>query len=67
MPPNHRLDSIELEKQESCETLIPRLLLELGTPYKVAVQLGVYPNTIRYWLHKHGYRSIKSRWEKTSE
>jgi hypothetical protein len=59
-----------LEKQaqtrygEAPETLIPRLLKERGSPFQVAILLGVYPNTIRWWLSTNGYRYIDGEWVK---
>jgi len=44
---------IAAERGEALETLIPRLLAEHRTPFKVAIELGVYPNTIRYWMERN--------------
>jgi hypothetical protein len=61
-----KLQKIAQQKGEPCTILIPRLLEEHGTPFRVAVVLGVYPNTIRHWLLKNGYQSINRKWIKTT-
>lgn len=67
MPAKDKLKIIEREYGESCDTLIPRLLEELRTPYRVAVHLGVYPNTIRHWLQKNGYKLANGLWKKVAK
>ena len=55
-------DAGALEKQcqerygESAKIVVPWLLESSFTPFRVAIALGVYPNTIRYWLSTHGYQ-----------
>jgi len=60
------LERIALERNEPLESLIPRLLGELKTMYAVAVELGVFPNTILNWLNKNNYRynAKKKAWVK---
>ncbi len=55
-PGSGKLIEIARERGEPLEKLIPRLLGELKKPHHVAVALGVYDNTIFYWLRRHGYR-----------
>jgi hypothetical protein len=65
-----KLQIIAKEQGEPLDTLIPRLIEEYGTVYKVAVHLGVYPNTIRNWLMRSGYQQRKrpaSVWVKEPE
>ncbi len=62
MPYPHKLARIAELRAEPLELLIPRLLKKHGTPYLVAVELGVYPNSIRYWLHKNGWRVSDGKW-----
>lgn len=66
MPMPNKLQKQAIERGEPLETLIPRLLDELGTMYAVAVDLGVYPNTILNWLNKNNYRynTKKKAWMK---
>lgn len=47
---------------ETTGVAIPRLMIELRTPYLVAVTLGVYPNTVRNWLIKHGWSVQDGVW-----
>jgi hypothetical protein len=56
MPIKGALKHVEQIEGESCETLIPRLIDDLGTLYSVARRLDVYPNTILHWLKSHNYR-----------
>ncbi len=49
---------------EPADKVIPRLLDELGTPFLVAIRMGVYPGSIRNWLLKNGYRVIEERWQR---
>lgn len=53
MPKGNRLKTIERERGEPLEALIPRLIKEEGTVFGAAVALGVHPNTISYWLRKN--------------
>jgi hypothetical protein len=41
-------------------------LLKVMTPYFVAVSLGVYPNTVRYWQKRlrEGYVRVDGKWVK---
>lgn len=54
----------EVEYAESLDQLIPRLLQKHRTVYFVAVELKVYPNAIRNWLHDNGYQRINGEWSK---
>jgi hypothetical protein len=62
--PYHKLPAIAARRGEPLEQLIPRLLDELGTPFKVAVELGVYPVSIRHWLKRNGYASVDGKWRR---
>lgn len=60
-----RLQVIACERGESLEVLIPRLLDEHNhIAYRVAVELGVYPNTVLHWLKTHKYHldPVSKRW-----
>lgn len=48
--------------KESHEVVIPRLMIELKTPYKVAVEVGVYPNAVRKFLLQRGWSVIDGNW-----
>lgn len=50
----NRLKEIEQERGESLDTLIPRLLNELGTMEAVAGELGTSFQTIFYWCQRNG-------------
>jgi len=51
------LKDVEREHGESLHQLIPRLVEENeGALFPVAIHLGVYPNSIRNWMEKNGYR-----------
>lgn len=58
----NQLPRIAEALDEQVDELIPRLLEAHGTPFKVAVELGVYPNTILNWLKKNGYRYMNGEW-----
>lgn len=47
---------------ESLDQAIPRLIRELRTPYLVAVELGVYANSVRHWLTTHGWVNKDGEW-----
>ncbi len=64
MPASGVLERIAQQQGEDLNNLIPRLLAEHKTPFRIAVALGVYPNTIRQWLTTHGYRPIDGEWKK---
>jgi len=60
-----RLELIACQRGEPLDVLIPRLLDEHNhIAFQVAVELGVYPNTILYWLKKHNYQYEGGRWVK---
>jgi predicted urease superfamily metal-dependent hydrolase len=70
MPVNNTLKLREEYYGESMDTLIPRLLREnKHVVFKVAVVLGVYPETVRYWLTTHGWEFDHelNRWVKVAE
>lgn len=67
MPLSHRLKQIEAERGEDASVFIPALLAEHGTPHKIAIVLGVYPNTIRNWLLNNGYQVENGVWTRTTE
>ena len=48
--------------QESHEEVIPRLMQSLKTPFKVAVEIGVYPNSVREFLIQRGWEYIDGTW-----
>ncbi len=60
----HRLREIEQERGESLDTLIPRLLNELGTMDAVARELGTTYVTIFYWCQRNGVQK-RVTWFKT--
>ena len=57
-----KLKKLAADHGEPVEILIPRLMAEHGTPFKVAVHLGLYPNTIYYWLKTHGFTVVDGVW-----
>lgn len=46
---------------ESLEQVLPRLVKEEGSIQRVAVRLDVFPNAIRHWVKKNGYRLSSKR------
>jgi len=63
-----RLEVIACQRGEKLDTLIPRLLEKHShILYQVAVELGVYPNTIMYWLKKHNYHYENGHWVQRTE
>lgn len=64
----YRLRDIEQEYGESLDTLIPRLLKELGTVEAVASRLNVASKTVFLWLQHNGFeRQVTIRWRKTKK
>ncbi len=61
-----KLKTIEQEYGEALETLIPRLLIDFGGVFKLAVRLNVYPNTIYHWLASNGFQHIDGQWQKVN-
>lgn len=57
----NKLEQIAEKRGETLDKLIPRLIQQEGSPHKVAAVLDVAPNTIRYWLVRHGYECIETR------
>lgn len=49
----NRLREIENERGEKLETLIPRMLNELGTMRAVAQELGTTEPTVFIWCKEH--------------
>lgn len=64
MPVPNILDIRAKERGQSIAQMIDDLLTEHGTPFKVAMALGVYENSIRYYLRRRGYRFICGAWQK---
>jgi DNA invertase Pin-like site-specific DNA recombinase len=61
----NRLKEIEIERGESCETLIPRLVNDLGTVEATARELETTSRTILRWLQANGYkRKVKIVWQR---
>lgn len=54
MPINGRLPEISTERNEPLDTLIPRVIEDKGSILRAAMELGVAPTTIRYWLARNG-------------
>lgn len=48
-----KLQIIALQKGETLDALIPRMLTEHKTVFKAALALGVYPAAIYNWLKKN--------------
>ncbi len=48
--------------RESHEAVIPRLMATLKTPFKVAVEIGVYPNSVREFLLQRGWVYADGVW-----
>lgn len=46
------------------EALIDALIAEYNTPYRAGRAVGVYANTMRYWLEKFGYAEVNGVWRK---
>lgn len=46
---------------ETAETYIPRIIEEEGTVHKAAIRIGVYPNTINFWLRRNNMRLVTER------
>jgi hypothetical protein len=62
MPESHKIRDIAKDRGETEEQIIGALMRELGTPYKVAVELGLYANAVRNWLLKHGWIFRDGEW-----
>lgn len=62
MPIPNTLMKTAFENGETVAEMIERLLAEEKTPFKVGVRLGVYENSIRYWLKRNGYRHVNGEW-----
>ena len=58
----YKLARIADDMDTSVEDMITSLMKLYKTPFKVAVHLGVYPNTIRHWLKKNGYVNCSGQW-----
>lgn len=57
MPINNRMkEAVEERYGASLDVQMPKLIEQHKSPVKIAALLGVYPNAVRYWLHRHGYR-----------
>lgn len=52
---------------EDLDTLMPRLLKEYRTEYRIAVALGVYPFAVRAWLLRRGWRFVDGQWQQVEE
>ncbi len=52
MPANNRLKQLAADQGISVQLLVKQTVEKCGTEVKAAVELGVYPNTIRYHLRK---------------
>ena len=42
---------------------MPQLIREFRTPYLIATSLGVYPNSVRFFLKTRGYKYEDGRWQ----
>lgn len=51
---------------EDIDVVIPRLMLEMQTPFRVALQLGVAPNAVRNWLINNDWAFDGAHWVKLS-
>jgi hypothetical protein len=60
---------IEEKYGEPLETLLPKMLARFETVYNVAVEFGVYPGTVTYWIKKHRihFDAVTGNWVKESE
>lgn len=45
------------------EKVMPDLITKYRTPYWVAVELGVYPNSVRKWLERHNWTNENGEWQ----
>jgi hypothetical protein len=53
-----KLERIAQEHNEPLHTLLPRIVAEEGSLHRAATRLGVYPNSIQYWINKNGYKLV---------
>lgn len=63
MAKRDRLVELASERGVTEYELVAPLIERLRTPYRVAVELGVYPNSIYHWLKRNGYVLREGKWE----